>query len=251
MISLCSALRDYYLSRRGTHIAVQRAKKILRTQKKAFQLGSEFYHVFRAVHEMLSVADTYNLAYVSKLVQYIDQWDCFALSDILGQYVDTARFFTAINVHILYKVKPAIKKAFIRGYICAGRSYSIKIDRSGMAGCSWFALYDYHPVYLLNLYAMLCRMVRLNAASAILWNSPSDKHSFNQETDKMPYKMVVCKMPEEVLDPVYTLLHWLYYDKDLSLRGGLAKKDMLFSPTDAELYSLYATVCAAHDTMRY
>lgn len=168
------------------------------------------------------------------------------LSNVLNQYVDTSKFFTMMNMHLLYKASSGIRKAFLRGYFTRDRSFSIHLrQRSTMNqnkgdARQWIALYDWHPIYILWIYSTMKSMAVVGSESSVVWNIPHDLHSIDQSLDDMPYKMVITKNPNDVMDQIYTLLHWLYYDKAQSYNR---VSSMLFSDVDAELYAMYTIAC--------
>ncbi len=247
-------LKDAWLSRYGTSMAIKKCISLLVDQRSAFKLGEEFFDVFKLIHTTLCEQDTYNLAYVTRLLQGdhgIPSWSTYMLSNVLNQYVDTSKFFTMMNMYLLYKASSGVRKAFLRGYFTRDRSFSIHLrQRSAMQNVAkavpnsdarqWIALYDWHPIYILWIYSTMKSMAVVGSESSVVWNMPHDLHSIDQSLDDMPYKMVITKNVNDVMDQIYTLLHWLYYDKDQSYKR---VSSMLFSDVDAELYAMYTIAC--------
>lgn len=194
----------------GTQLAIRNTITFTKSSPEhAFQVGQELCLVFTTLARHLQSNDSFNIMYCYNFLSSQHGWSDTFISSVMTQYVDPSRFFSMLNVRLLCCTKKGILQAFFRGYFMGYLvTYNIPNEMFNTRP-KWFVLYDCHYHYLLFLFNRI-RSWHVVDTLQLKLNDSDDMYSFNEETDIMSYKLVVEKKENDLIDPVYVLLEWLY-----------------------------------------
>lgn len=194
----------------GTGLAIRKTVKFAHSSPEhAFQIGRELCFIFTTLSKYLSNNESFNLDYCYNYLAKSNNWNSSFIGTVFTEYVNPSRYFSMLSIRILGTNKHGIKQAFFRGYyIGYFISYNIPSTMYSTKA-KWIVFYDCHYHYLLYLFNQI-RSWQIVDRVELKLNDSDDLYSINEDNDVMSYKLVVKKEANDLIDPIYILLDWLY-----------------------------------------
>jgi hypothetical protein len=204
---------DKIYSRYGSALAIRAVKKFMtrghdKDLTHAYTVGKEMRLALSHLHSIVCKDDMFNFAYSSRELQSMDQWEATYLSTLLTKYVNMSRFFTEINVWILYNAPCQVRKAYLRGYYAGHMRMSTETWSHGSSNSVQLSLDDTHTIYIMWIYARLSSLVNMDCECGVKYSmAATERHCVPHH---QAYSLVLAKKEHHVMDPIHTFLHWLY-----------------------------------------